>query len=196
MAADPAPVRRPTLAVFVAESGPGDAERASIMSQVGSLIARRGARIVSLAQGNAVAVPLITSARAIGGEVLIVGDDTVRLPAALSNVAIERLADREERLKRVAQLADVFVGLPGSLASAGDLYTCWVRAGGGGGGKPVVLLNRNRAFEVVRGLAADVLSHVHKYDRYVVFADSVDDLWNKIAHALAEAGHRVSERAP
>lgn len=195
MAAEPTAVR-PTLAVFAADTGPGDAERASLMSQVGSMIARRGARMVSLAEGNAIAVPLITSARAIGGEVLIVGDDSVRLPAALSNVPIERLAEREARLRRVAALADVFVGLPGSLASAGDLYQSWVRAGAGGGGKPVVLLNRNRAFEVVRGMATDVLSHVHRYERYVVFSDSIEDLWNKIAHALGEAGHRIPDRAP
>lgn len=191
MAAEPLKGRPPTLAVFAGESGPGDAERASIMSQVGSLVARRGARLVSLAHGNALAVPLITSARAAGGDVLIVADETTHVPAALGGVPIERHADCEERLRRIADLATVFVGLPGSLASAGDLYRSWVRAGGGAAGKPVVLLNRNRAFEVVRGMAVDVLAHVHKYDRYVVFTDSVEDLWNKIAFALGEAGHRA-----
>jgi hypothetical protein len=35
-----------------------------------------------------------------------------------------------------------------------------------------------------------VLSHsVKRHDRMVVFTDSVDDLWNKIAWALAETGH-------
>lgn len=162
------------------------------MSAAGGLIARHNARIVTLGHGKGVAVPLITSARAAGGEVLIVADDTVRVPEALANVAIERHAETEARLRRVAALADLFVGLPGSLASAGDLYSCWVRAGGGASGKPVVLLNRNRAFEVMRGMAADVLSHsVKRHDRMVVFTDNVEDLWNKIAWALSEAGHTM-----
>ncbi len=166
------------------------------MSQVGSLIARRGARMIVLVEDNAVPVPLLTSARAAGGDVLVIGDEAVRLPAAQSAVPTERLGDRENRLRRIAELADVFVGLPGSLSSAGDLYQSWVRAGGGSGGKPVVLLNRNRAFEVVRGMVQDVVSHsVKRHDRMVVFTDNIDDLWNKIAWALNEAGHRSADRA-
>jgi hypothetical protein len=162
------------------------------MSLAGGLIARHGARIVCLEHGNDLPIPLITAARAAGGEVLIVGDEVVHVPDALAGVPIERIAEGEARLHRVCQLAHGFVGLPGSLASAGDLYQCWVRAGGGASGKPVVLLNRNRAFEVMRGLAADVLSHsVKRQDRMVVFTDNVEDLWNKIHWALTETGHPV-----
>lgn len=180
----------PTLAVFASELGPGDPERASIMAQAGALLARRGARLVCLAEGGSLPVPLITSARAAGGEVLILADTTVRVPAALATVPLERIADAEERLDRVAALAHLFVGLPGSLASAASLYRSWVRAGGGAGNKPVVLLNRNRAFEVMRGMSADVLSHsVKRHDRLVVFTDSIEDLWNKVGWALGEVGH-------
>jgi len=183
---------KPTLAVFASDLGPGDPERASIMSQAGSILSRRGARIVCLAEQEAIAVPLITSARAAGGEVLIIADDRVKIPAALADVPIERIADRDARLARVAALATVFVGLPGSLASTSSLYSSWVKAGGGDGGKPVVLLNRNRAFEVLRGMAADVLSHsVKRHDRYVVFTDSIEDLWNKVSWALNETGHML-----
>jgi hypothetical protein len=185
VAADVAP-RKPTLAVFASDKGAGDPERASIMSLAGSLMARRGARIVSLAHGPTLAVPLITSARAAGGDVLIVADNQTQLPAALLDVALERHADAGARLDRMAELADLLVGLPGSLFSASDLYKSWVRSGGG---KPVVLLNRNRAFEVMRGFAADVLSHsVRRQERMLVFTDNVEDLWNKIAWALNEAG--------
>jgi hypothetical protein len=178
--------RKPTLAVFASEKGAGDPERASIMSLAGSLIARRGARIVTLADGSTLAVPLITSARAAGGEVLIIADGQIQLPPALAGVAVERHDDADARLDRVAQLADLLVGLPGSLASASDLYKSWVRTGSA---KPVVLLNRNRAFEVMRGFAADVLSHsVKRHDRMLVFTDNVEDLWNKVAWALNEAG--------
>ena len=185
--------QRPTLAVFASEQGPGDPERASIMSLAGSLLARRGARIVCLAHGQTLAVPLVTSARAAGGEVLIVADEEAQFPPALSGVPIERMADEDARFQRVSALADGFVGLPGSLASMADLYRTWVRAGAGAGGKPVILLNRNRAFEPMWGMAADVVSHsVKRHDRLVQFTDNVEDLWNKVAWALNEAGHHVS----
>lgn len=160
------------------------------MAQAGALLARRGARLVCLAEAGDVPVPLITSARAAGGEVLILADATVKVPAALGTVPLERVADSEERLARAGTLAHLFVGLPGSLASAASLYRCWVRAGGGVSNKPVVLLNRHRAYEVMRGMSADVLSHsVKRHDRIVVFTDSVEDLWSKIGWALGEAGH-------
>ncbi len=184
MAGNPA-ITRPTLAVFASDKGPGDAERASIMTQAGTILARHGVRIVCLADASLEAIPLITSARAAGGDVLIVADTGFRAPAALREVPVERIDDAEARLKRVGELAQVFVGLPGSLASAGALYRSWVRAGGGASGKPVVLLNHHRAFEAMRGMATDVLSHsVSHSDRFVVFTDNVEDLWNKVSWAL------------
>jgi hypothetical protein len=42
-------VASPALAVFASDKGPGDAERSSIMSQAGTLLARHGARIICLA---------------------------------------------------------------------------------------------------------------------------------------------------
>ena len=184
MAAEPATLK-PTLAVFASDQGPGDPERASIMSQAGAVFARKGVRIVCLAEGNGVPIPLITSARSSGGEVLVIGDGIVTLPPALASMAIEHIVEPDARIARVAALADGFVGLPGSLASAANLYRCWVAAGAGPGHKPVILLNRNRAFEVVRGMSADVLSHsVKQFDRMAVFSDTIDDLWNKVAWAL------------
>jgi predicted Rossmann-fold nucleotide-binding protein len=175
----------PALAVFASDKGPGDAERAPLMTQAGTAIARHGGRIICLADGALEAIPLITSARAAGGDVLIVADADFVAPAALSDVPVERIDDPEARVRRVGELAQAFVGLPGSLASAAALYRTWVRAGAGASRKPVVLLNHHRAFEAMRGMATDVLSHsVNHADRVVVFTDNVDDLWNKIAWAL------------
>ena len=190
MAGEPATIK-PTLAVFASDQGPGDPERASIMSQAGALLARRGARIVCLVEGACVPVPLITAARSSGGEVRLVGDSQAALPPALAGLPVTHLDEPEARIARVAELADAFVGLPGSLSSATNLYRSWVAAGAGKSHKPVVLLNRNRAFEVLRGMSQDVLSHsVKQYDRMAVFTDNIEDLWNKIAWAL---GHPVSE---
>ena len=66
------PDTHPVLGVFASDLGPGDAERASIMSQVGSFLARKGARLVCLVDKGEIPVPLITSARTAGGEVTLI----------------------------------------------------------------------------------------------------------------------------
>lgn len=175
----------PTIAVFASDQGPGDAERSALMSEAGTILARHRARLVCLADGALEAIPLITAARAAGGEVLIVADEGFTAPPALAAVPVEHIDDPEARLRRIAELAQVFVGLPGSLASAAALYRTWVGAGAGASRKPVVLLNKNRAFEAMRGMAADILSHsVPHADRLVTFTDNVEDLGNKVNWAL------------
>lgn len=177
----------PALAVFASDKGPGSAERASIMSQAGSYFARKGARIICLEQGGLIPVPLITSARAAGGSVLIVSSDGFNPPRALSNVEVTPIADPEERLRHLGTLAQAFVGLPGSFATVSALYSAWVRAGGSDSRKPVVLLNRDNAFEVVRGFAADILSHsVNHSERLVQFTDTVEDAWTRISRLLSD----------
>lgn len=174
------------LAVFASDKGPGDPERASMMSQAGTFLGRKGASLVCLADRQTLNVPLITSARASGGTVLLVADNEIVLPHALDGIAIERLEEAEQRERRVAGLCEAFVGLPGSLASASSLYSTWVRGGAGTGRKPMVLLNRNRAFEVIRGFTADVLSHsVPEHDRLLQFADTIEDLWARLTRLLA-----------
>jgi predicted Rossmann-fold nucleotide-binding protein len=175
------PAAHPVLGVFASDRGPGDAERSSIMSQTGTYLAHRGAKLVCLAEGETLPIPLVTSARAAGGEVTIIADESFRGVPALRNVPVERLPTREARLKRMAQLSSVYVVLPGSLASASSLYLTWVRGGGGPAKKPVVFYDRNNAFRVMRGFAADVLANgVRHHDHYVQFADSIEDMWNKI----------------
>lgn len=181
----------PVLGIFASGLGPGDAERASIMSEAGSFFARKGARLVCLAEGDAVAVPLVASARTAGGAVTLITGEDYLVPSALSGVTIERCASTEARLARLAALSQIYVALPGSLASASNLYLTWVRGGGGAGRKPVVFYDRNGAFKVMRGYAADIISSsIPHYDHYVQFADSVEDVWNRIVW-LIEQGATV-----
>jgi hypothetical protein len=171
----------PVLGVFASDIGPGDAERAAIMSQAGSFLARKGAKLVCLAEDGVVPVPLVSSARTAGGEVTLIADVDYAEPSALAGVTVEHLAGAEERLARLAALATVYVVLPGSLASATSLYRTWVKGGGGPGRKPVVFYDRNGAFKVLRGYAGDVLSNsVKGHDHFLQFADSVEDIWNKV----------------
>jgi hypothetical protein len=171
----------PVLGIFTSDRGPGDAERASIMSQVGSFLARKAARIVCIGDED-VPVPLITSARTAGGEVTLIASGDYSEPPAFEGVAVEHIPDREARLQRLAALSQIYVALPGSLASASSLYLTWARGGGGAGRKPVVFYDHHDAFKVVRGYAADVISNsIKNYDHYVQFATNLDDMWNKIS---------------
>lgn len=179
--------KHPVLAVFASDKGPGDAERSSLMSQAGTHLARRGARIVCLAEGGVIPVPLITAARAAGGSVELVADGTIILPPALSGVTMNVLADKQERLAKLAQCVEAVVVLPGSLASATALFGVWAAARAQGRTLPVVMLNHHRAYEAIRGYAADVLSPgLAGYERSVQFSDSIEDLWNRVSRLVEE----------
>lgn len=173
----------PVIGIFASDKGPGDPERASLMSQAGTLLAKRGARLLCLWESGAAPLPLMTAARQVGGAVSILADEDLVLPPTLAGVPVRVMPDRAARHALMATEAQVFVALPGSLGSSAALFGSWTA--GKGKGRPVVMLNRHKAFEVVKGFAGDVLSHaVSGYDRNVQFADSVEDLWNKVSWVL------------
>ncbi|SMQ60860.1 hypothetical protein SAMN06295905_0437 [Devosia lucknowensis] len=166
-----------TVAVFASDKGPGDPERASLMSEVGRVFARKGARVLCLAEQGVLPVPLITAARTAGGQVEVVADASIVLPPALSGVPTTVLPDPRERHSYLANASVALVALPGSLASVTSLFGSW----SSGTSRPVVMLNRHKAFDVIRGFATDVLAaSVSNYDRTIQFAETVDDLWNKV----------------
>jgi len=176
------------VAVFASDRGPGDAERASIMSQTGTYFAKRGANLLCIAENGVIPVPLITAARAAGGRVQLIADTAIVLPPALAGVAMEVLPTREERLARIAELAEAYVALPGSLASSSMLFGAWAAAKASGRNVPVIMLNRHRAYEVMRGFAADVLSPgLPGHERAVQFADTIEDLWARMSRLVTEA---------
>lgn len=172
-----------TLAVFASDKGPGDAERSSILSQAGSFLAKQKVRLVCPVHAGDLCVPLIKSARAADGDVLVIADDAFALPSALEGITVERENDKAARQRRLAEVCGAFVGLPGSLASITSLYETWVATGSS---TPIALLNRNRAFEVLRGFTADVVSNsIKDVERQFQFAESIEDLWSKLSRQLA-----------
>ena len=177
------PDAHPVIGIFASDHGPGDAERATIMSQAGSYLARRGARLACIVDTpDDIPVPLLTSARTAGGEVILIGDEAFSEPSYLTGVTVQHAATAEGRLAQLASISTLYVALPGSLASAISLYKTWARGGGGPGRKPVVFLDHRGAFKVMRGYAADIIStSIKGHDRYVQFADSIEDIWNKVA---------------
>jgi len=171
-----------TLAIFASDKGPGDAGRSSIMSQAGAYFAKRGAKLVCLAQKDMMPLPVITSARTAGGEVELIADESYVLPPALTGIAVQRIAEKKARFARISTMADCFVALPGSLQSVTNLYFCIANTKLD---KPVVLLNHRNAFEIVRGFSVDVFAHTNpKAYKNLQFADNVEDLWNKISRQL------------
>ena len=189
------PDTQPVLGIFASDRGPGDAERSSIMSQAGSYLARKGAKIVCLGDEDTLPVPLLTSARAAGGEVTIIADPAFHGPSAITGMPVERVEGADQRLRRIAMLANLYVALPGSLASASSLFMSWARGGGGAGRKPVVFYDRNGAFRVMRGFAADIFANsIRQHDHLVQFADSIEDLWGKIVWLIDSDATALSNR--
>jgi len=172
----------PVIGIFASDKGPGDPERASLMSQTGTLFARRGAHLVCLWENGTGPLPLMTAAQTADGSVSILADSEEGLPPTLAGVPVTVVPDAAARHARLAEEVQVLVALPGSLASVSALFGTWsARAKA----RPVVMLNRHKAYEVVKGFAGDVLSHaLPGYDRNVQFADNVEDLWNKVSWVL------------
>ncbi|MFN4211030.1 MAG: hypothetical protein ACK4G5_10710, partial [Devosia sp.] len=67
-------------------------------------------------------------------------------------------------------------------------FGTWAAAKAMGRTPPVVMLNRHRAYEVIRGYAADVLSPgLPGHERAVQFADTIEDLWGRLSRLISEA---------
>jgi len=167
-----------TLVVFASDQGPGDAERTAIMSQSGTLLARHGAKIIALSENGYFPLPLLTSACSAGAEVEVICDKKISLPPALKGIKTTIIESQKDRLQALANMADCFVGLPGSLASSTSHFLSIAELGAN---KPMVFLNKNRAFEILRGFSADVFVHSFpKAHNNVQFVETVEDIWPKV----------------
>ncbi|MCF6325789.1 MAG: hypothetical protein L3J21_00700 [Devosiaceae bacterium] len=167
-----------TVVVFASDQGPGDAERTAIMSQVGNILAKQKARIICLAQKDLLPLPLLTSAHLADADIELVCDKEIDLPASLKDIDKTIIENPAERHKALAQAADCFIGLPGSLASATSFFLTIADLGAS---KPMVFLNKNRAYEILRGISVDVFAHsFHKAHRNIQFVESVGEIWPKV----------------
>lgn len=177
----------PVLAVFADATAPGDADFPRMLSAAGTLFGEVGVRIVCLSASGAYCRPLVVAARAAGAEVTIISDGELDAGELAAGVHVEVIAEEDARFLHISETVDAFVGFPAGIATVRALFNVWVLAGGGSSGKPVALLNRNRAYEVMRGYAMDVLSHsLSNSDRLLLFADTVEDLWTRLERALAQ----------
>ncbi len=174
-----------SIAIFASDEGAGDPERGSIMAEAGSFLAMQNAQFICFAQKNSFCAPLITALNNAGGEVTIFCEQDFTLPSGLNKIKTKMLSSNEkEKYQQINEASDAFIALPGSLLSAKSLFEIWVATDRK---KPVALLNKNRAFEFMRGFGVDVVSHkVKKIDQHILFSDNIEDLWHRLNKALSE----------
>ncbi len=172
----------PTLVIFASDKGPGDATRTGIMSQTGSWLAKHGAKLVCLVENDDIPVPLLKSACAKGAKIELIADKEYALPDVLQSITTRVIPDRAERLATLGEIAECFVILPGSLATATSHFLTLKNLGAR---VPMVFLNKNKAFEIVRGFSADVFSHTFQQaHKNMQFAESVDEIWDSVNKLL------------
>lgn len=151
---------------------------------VGEAVARKKAHLVCLACNGEWPRALVDSALAHGGKVTVctAGDAALDVPRG---VAIERAGDIRTAGARAALLGEALIVLPGGLGAVSALYNAWADGGGPQGGKPVGLLNRHSAFEVVRGFLTDIAAvGLGGVDHLVQVSDNFEDLWGRLARVV------------
>lgn len=169
--------KSPTIAVFSGIGG-AHASRAQVFAQAGTFLAKKGVRLVAVEGVGGLPLTTLSAARSASAEIEIIVSDTFQVPKALSEAGVTRSAKLEDRMRIMRERADVIAVLPGALALANDLYRATLTEPNV---PPVILLNHDNAFEVLRGFVVDVFTHDHPDpDRVMQVADNLDDLWNRI----------------
>lgn len=157
----------------------------ALYRQAGAIIARHGAHLHCLARNGDWPRALVESALAGGGQVTVASAPTQQPLAVSQGVSVLTEDSEPDAGTRIVEAAQVVIGLPGSIETAGALYASWTAAGGAGANRPVGLLNHNRAYEVVRGFAADVASVGRgNIDALLQVSDNFEDLWNRLTRLV------------
>lgn len=154
---------------------------------VGEFIARRKVRFVTVARGREWPRALVDTVLAHGGSATVVrvaSDNGIVVP---HGVGIETAPDERAVGLRAAELGDAIIGLPCGLDATAALYAAWSDAGGAKNGKPLGLLNRKQAFEVVRGFLTDVAAvGLGGVDNLVQVSENFEDLWSRLTRMATE----------
>lgn len=160
---------------------------------VGEFIARRKVRLVTVARNGEWPNALVDTVLAHGGKATVVtvsGDDGIDVP---HGVGIEFAPDERAAGLRAAELGDAIIGLPCGLEATAMLYAAWSDAGGARSGKPVGLLNRRQAFEVVRGFLTDVATvGLGGVDHLVQVSENFEDLWSRLTRLAVDRQPSIS----
>lgn len=151
---------------------------------VGEALARKKARLICVACNGQWPRALVDSALGHGGKVTVcaAGDETLDVPRG---VVIERADSVRAAGECAALLGQALIALPGGMGAVATLYNAWSDSGGPQGGRPVGLLNRHAAFEVVKGFLTDIAAvGLGSVDQFVQVSDNFEDLWTRLARIV------------
>lgn len=157
----------------------------AIYRQAGASVAKHGARLICVARRGEWPRAIVDSAFAAGGEVTVMCGPDIAVPNMPNGVAVQRFADDATAAKSAVEASRAIIGLPAGIDTVGMLYSAWTAAGGPVAQRPLGLLNRNRAYEIVKGFVADVASTGRgNVDAFIQFSDSFEDLWSRLTRLV------------
>lgn len=166
------------LAVF---GDTGATRYQEIYRQAGEALARAGAQVVCVGDQNDYPRAFVQAILGAGGKVSMIAVEGGTLPDVPLGVEIRFVATREDAALQAMQTTDAIFALPAGIATTAALYHAWVAAGGAKSGKPVGLLNRDRAFEIVRGFVSDVANvGLGNTEKQIQISDNIEDLLNRL----------------
>jgi len=151
---------RRSVCVFCGASPGRDGLALAAARELGTLLARRGVRLVYGGGGTGVMGGLADATLAAGGTVIGViprrlADRELAHPALTELVYVETM---HERKARMATLSDAFMVLPGGLGTLEELFEVWSWAQLGFHDKPIGVLDVGGYF---RPLVA-MMQHAHE----------------------------------
>lgn len=163
----------------------GDTSHLADYRQAGLVIGRHGAHLYCLARDGQWPRALVESALAAGGLVTVATGPTERPPSVPQGVTVITEASEALAARAIVAASQVIVGLPAGIETVSALYGAWSASGGAAGGRPVGLLNRNRAYEVVRGFTNDIAAVGRgNIDSLIQISDNFDDLWGRLTRLV------------
>ncbi|SDG38371.1 hypothetical protein [Pelagibacterium luteolum] len=157
----------------------------AIYRQAGASVAKHGARLICVARKGEWPRAIIDSAFAQGGAITVMcGPESAGLNVP-QGVVLERYEDEASAARAAVEAARAVIGLPAGIDTVGMLYGAWREAGGAQSQRPLGLLNRDRAYEVVRGFVGDIAAAGRgNVDAVIQFSDSFEDLWTRLTRLV------------
>jgi hypothetical protein len=190
------------VCVFCASSDRIDAANLQLATRVGDRIAGNGWTLVTGGGSVSMMGAVARAARARGGHTVGV------IPRALADTEVaDRDADElvvtdgmRERKALMDARADAFLALPGGIGTLEELLEIWVARSLGLHAKPVVVLDPDAVFELLRDQVASLVrAGFVREDAadQLVWAVDLDEAFAALASARpAQPGDRPPERAP
>ncbi len=140
-----------SIAVYCGSSDKIDTAYLQMAARLGTLLAERGIQLVYGAGSTGMMGAVANAALEAGGEVIGVMPEIFDTPqlALKTTTKYEILPDMHTRLKRIMDLADGFIALPGGYGTMDEFFQTVTWAQIGLHQKPIGLLNQNGYYDLL-----------------------------------------------